>query len=102
MIQQIRELRPEQRITQVRNFVLLMYGIYQSRSVYLSRIAGKVLGKAKLQSTVKRLERFLGNPDIRVRDWYKPVAQQWLAELCWLLASSAGFMESIDKSFVRR
>ena len=30
-IQQIRELRPEQRITQVRNFVWLMIGIYQSR-----------------------------------------------------------------------
>ena len=47
-IQQIRELRPEQRITQVRNFALLMYGIYQSRSVDLSRIAGKVPGKATL------------------------------------------------------
>ena len=79
-IQRIRELRPEQRITQVRNFVLLMSGIYQSRSVYLSRIAGKVPGNAKLPSTVKRFERFLGNPVIRVRDWYKPVAQQWLAE----------------------
>ena len=79
-IQQIRELRPEQRITQVRNFVLLIYGIYQSRSVYLSRIASKVPGRAKLQSIVKRLERFLGNPAIRLRDWYKPVAQQWLAE----------------------
>jgi len=77
-IQRIRELRPEQRITQVRNFVLLLCGIYQSRSVYLSRIAGKVPGRAKLQSTVKRFERFLSNPAIRVRDWYKPIAQHWL------------------------
>lgn len=46
--QQIRELRPAQRITQVRNFVWLMVGIHQSRSVYLSRIAGKVPGTAKL------------------------------------------------------
>ena len=38
--QRIRELRPDQRITQLRNFALLVYGIYQSRSVYLSRIAG--------------------------------------------------------------
>jgi hypothetical protein len=58
-VQQIRELRPGQRITQIRNFVLLMYGIYQSRSVYLSRIAGKLSGTAKLQSTVKRFELFL-------------------------------------------
>jgi len=79
-IQRIRELRPRQRITQVRNFALLMYGIYQSCSVYLSRIAGKVPGKAKLPSTVKRFERFLGNSAIRVRDWYQPIAQQWLAE----------------------
>ena len=40
-IQQICELRPEQRITQVRNFALLMYGIYQSRSVYLSPYRAK-------------------------------------------------------------
>lgn len=77
-IQQIRELRPEQRITQVRNFVLLVYGIYQSRSVYLSRIAGKIPGKAKLQSTIKRLDRFLDNSAIRVRAWYKPIAVEWL------------------------
>ncbi len=54
-IQRISELRPRQRITQVRNFVLLMYGIYQSRSVCLSRIAGKIPGKAKLQSTVRHI-----------------------------------------------
>ena len=79
-IQRIRELRPGQRITQVRNFALLVYGIYQSRSVYLSRIAGKIPGNAKLQSVVKRLDRFLDNPAIRVREWYKPIALQWLGE----------------------
>jgi hypothetical protein len=78
--QRIRELRPDQRITQLRNFALLVYGIYQSRSVYLSRIAGKIPGKAKLQSTIKRLDRFLDNSAIRVREWYKPIAVEWLAE----------------------
>ena len=48
--------------------------------MYLSRIAGKIPGKAKLQSTVKRLDRFLDNPAIRVREWYKPIAVEWLAE----------------------
>jgi len=38
--QRIQELRPNQRIPQVRNFVCLMTGIYQSRSVCLSRVAG--------------------------------------------------------------
>jgi len=78
--QRIRELRPDQRITQLRNFALLVYGIYQSRSVYLSRIAGKIPGKAKLQSTIKRLDRFLDNSAIRVREWYQPIAVEWLAE----------------------
>jgi len=81
-IQQIRKLRPGQRITQVRNFVWLMIGIYESRSVYLSRIAGKIPGKAKLPSVVQRLGRFLDNPAIQVREWYEPIARQWLEAQC--------------------
>jgi hypothetical protein len=72
------ELRPGQRITQIRNFVLLIVGIYKSRSVNLSRIANKLPGQAKLLSTVRRLSRFLDNPAIDVRAWYEPVARQWL------------------------
>jgi len=83
--QRIRELRPNQRITQVRNFVWLMTGIYQSRSVCLSRIAGKIPGPAKLLSTTRRLSRLLDNPAIRVREWYEPFAGQWLeAQFCHL------------------
>ena len=84
-IQRICELRPNQRITQVRNFVWLMVGIFHSRSVHLSKIAGKVNGQAKNLSTVRRLSRFLDNPAIRVRDWYEPIARQWLkAQLDWV------------------
>ncbi len=84
-IQRICELRPNQRITQVRNFVWLLVGIFHSRSVHLSKIAGKVLGTAKNLSTVRRLSRFLDNPTIRVRDWYEPIARQWLeAQFAWV------------------
>lgn len=76
--QRIRELRPQQRITQVRIFVWLLCGIYQSRSVNLSRVAGKIPGSAKLLSTTRRLSRLLDNPAIRVREWYEPLARQWL------------------------
>ena len=76
--QRIQELRPGQRITQIRNFVWLIVGIYQSRSVCLSRIAGKIPGSAKLLSTTRRLSRLLANPAIRIREWYEPVALQWL------------------------
>jgi hypothetical protein len=78
-VQRIRELRPNQRITQIRNFALLLFGIYASKSVTLSKVAGKIPGKAKLLSTFRRLERFLDNPAIRVREWYKPIAKEWLA-----------------------
>jgi hypothetical protein len=84
-IRRICELRPDQRITQVRNFVWLVVGVFHSRSVLLSRVAGKVLGSAKHLSTVRRLSRFLDNPAIRVRDWYEPIARQWLAaQLAWI------------------
>lgn len=78
-IQRIRELRPKQRITQIRNFALLLYGIYASKSVTLSKVAGKIPGKAKLLSIFRRLERFLANPAIQVREWYEPIAKEWLA-----------------------
>jgi hypothetical protein len=77
-MRRICELRPGQRITQVRNFVWLMIGIYKSRSVHLSKIAGKIPGSAKLLSITRRLSRFLDNPAICVREWYEPIAHQWL------------------------
>jgi hypothetical protein len=77
--EQIRALRPTQRITQIENFAWMMVGIYQSRSVHLSKIAGKVVGHAKLLSTVRRFERFLDNKAIEVRAWYEPIAKQWIA-----------------------
>jgi hypothetical protein len=84
-IRRICELRPNQRVTQVRNFVWLVVGMFHSRSVQLSRVAGKVLGQAKNLSTVRRLSRFLDNPAIQVRDWYEPIARQWLdAQFAWL------------------
>jgi len=81
--QRIRELRPNQRITQIRNMVWLIIGIYQSRSVCLSRIAGKIPGRAKLLSTTRRLSRLLDNPAIRVREWYEPIAREWLETQFW-------------------
>jgi hypothetical protein len=74
----IKQLRPTERITRIRNFTWLLVGIHQSRSVNLSRIAGKIPGEAKLLSLVQRLSRFLANPAIEVRNWYEPIAREWL------------------------
>ncbi len=79
-IQRICILRPRQRKTQVQNFVWLVVGIFHSHSVHLSRIAGKMIGQAKNESTVRRLSRFLANPAVDVRRWYKPIAGQWLQQ----------------------
>jgi Transposase DDE domain len=77
-IQRICELRPKQRKTQVQNFVWLLVGIFHSRSVSLSKIAGKVISKAKNVSTVRRLSRFLASSAVDVRSWYRSTAKAWL------------------------
>ena len=77
-IQRICELRPRQRKTQVQNFVWLLVGIFHSRSVSLSKIAGKVISTAKNVSTVRRLSRFLASSAVDVRSWYRSTAQAWL------------------------
>ncbi|HRQ22376.1 MAG TPA: hypothetical protein PLF42_03015 [Anaerolineales bacterium] len=76
--EQIRTIHPTRRITQIQNFAWMMVGIFQSRSVHLSKIAGKVLSHAKLLSTVRRFERFLDNKAIDVRAWCAPIANQWI------------------------
>jgi hypothetical protein len=77
-IQRICELRPKQRKTQVQNFVWLLVGIFHSRSVSLSKIAGKVISTAKNVSTVRRLSRFLASSAVDVRSWYRSTAKAWL------------------------
>ncbi|UCC62508.1 MAG: IS4 family transposase [Anaerolineae bacterium] len=52
--------------------------MYKARSVYLSLIARQFPIRAKKLSLVRRLERFLDNGAIRVREWYKPVAASLL------------------------
>ena len=74
----IRQLHPTERKTRIQNFTWLIVGIYQSRSINLSRIAGKIPGIAKLVSFTRRLSRFLSNPAIDVRAWYEPIARSWL------------------------
>ena len=44
----------------------------------MSKVACKIPGEAKLTSATRRLSRLLDNPAIRVREWYEPIALQWL------------------------
>jgi hypothetical protein len=76
--ERIRQLYPYERITRLRNLVWLMLGIFQSKSVHLSKIASKIPGWATQPSLTRRLSRFLDNAAVRVRKWYEPVARNLL------------------------
>ncbi len=71
---QFEQLRPHGRVTRLRLFTWLLIGILKSRSVQLHRVAIQVPGTAKVVSTTRRLSRFLANPFIHVRQWYRSVA----------------------------
>ena len=77
----ISDLRPNERITRKRNFIWMLVGLYQSRSVHTSKIAEKVPGVARLPSKTRRIQRLLTNPAIRVREWYEPIAKMIIRQV---------------------
>jgi len=74
----IEQLRPDERVTRLRNLTWLLVGIYRSKAVHLSKVALKIPGDANVLSITRRLSRFLDNPAIRVREWYEPIARDVL------------------------
>lgn len=73
------QLRPQERITRVRNLAALVSGMAQSRSVFLSAIAEHLPGAAKALSLTRRLDRFLENTAFDAPVWYEPVARHLLS-----------------------
>jgi hypothetical protein len=76
VLSQLRPWFPQGRITRLRNMALLMIGLHWSGSVQLGLIVRKWPIAGKLPSLVNRLWRFLSNPGIEPRVWYRPIAQQ--------------------------
>ena len=76
---------PDDCDTRLTNLIYLMMGMFQSRSIQLNLIARKTPIRAKKLSIVKRFERFLKNPGVRVRKWFHPFAEALL-----LSAANAG------------
>jgi hypothetical protein len=74
----IRQLRPGERVTRVRNMAWLLAGMLVGQCVHLSHIARKIPGPSQKLSKVKTLSRLLDNRHIRVRAWYEPVARDLL------------------------
>ena len=75
MVAQISKWLAGERITRVRNLALLLTGLYLGRKVHLSLIAEEWHLPGKMPSLVNRLRRFLDNPRVSVRDYYRPVAE---------------------------
>ena len=69
------QLAPDDCKSRLMNMLLLVVGLYKAESVHLSKVARKLPIRAKKLSLDKRLRRFLDNPGVRVREWYRPVAQ---------------------------
>jgi hypothetical protein len=72
--ERLAQLAPDECQTRLANMLWLVVGLYKARSVYLSLIARQFPIRAKKLSLVRRLERFLDNGAVRVREWYTPVA----------------------------
>jgi hypothetical protein len=89
----LKQLIPDNCKSRLTNLVLLIVGIFESQSVYLSVIARKLPIRAKKLSLAKRLERFLDNAAVDVEKWYHPWAS-WLIES----ASSGGTVHLVIDS----
>jgi hypothetical protein len=79
--------------SRVTNMALLMFGIVKGQDVQTGKIAAHLPIRAKKQSLVRRLERFLDNRAVRVREWYAGVAKDLL-----IAASVAGEVHLIIDS----
>lgn len=89
----LKQLIPDTCSSRLTNFVLLLVGIYESQSVYLSVLSRKIPIRAKKLSIAKRFERFLDNKAVKVEDWYHPWAS-WLIQS----ASSGGTVHLVIDS----
>jgi hypothetical protein len=89
----LKQLIPDNCKSRLTNLVLLIVGIFESQSVYLSVIARKIPLRVKKLSLAKRLERFVDNAAVDVEKWYHPWAS-WLIES----ASSGGTVHLVIDS----
>ena len=74
-VERIKQLKPQERLSRVKNMAWLITGIYSSQAVHLSKIGNKMAGQASLSSHIQRFSRFLSNAQVRVRDWYQPLVK---------------------------
>lgn len=76
---QLAQIVPDTCESRLTNLTLLVVGLYHAGNVHLSTIVRKWPLAAKKLSLTRRLTRFLANPAVNVRAWYRPVAKCLLA-----------------------
>lgn len=79
VLHRVRQWLPEERKTRRRNMALLVIGLFLSEAIHLSQIASTWPLPGKEPSLVNRLRRFLDNPRVAVKSWYRPIAEQLLS-----------------------
>lgn len=75
LMKQIEHVIPSERITRKRLFAWLMVAMFWGRTPQMSRLANKLPGPSQKKSKAEKLRRWLHNRHVRVRQWYKPIAQ---------------------------
>ena len=76
----ITQMFPGERVTRLRVLAWMLAGIFESKSVHLSKVASKIPGQAMLVSVTRRLDRLLKCSAFRVREWYEPTVKGLLAQ----------------------
>lgn len=71
----LRTLHPDTHLTRVANWVWVIVGLIQARSVHLSEIANHIPGPAKAAGRIMKIRRWLKNKHITSRTFYEPIIQ---------------------------
>lgn len=69
------------RVTRVRGLSLLVMGILLSRRVSLPAVAAAVPGRARDESRIKRLQRWLANPAVKVEEMWPLIRRALLHDV---------------------
>jgi hypothetical protein len=71
----LRVAHPTLRITQLANWIWIVVGLIQARSVHLSQIALHLPSEAQAPGRIAQIRRWLANPHIDVTGLYEPLIQ---------------------------
>jgi hypothetical protein len=80
MIEKLVDVVNARNIAELRNWVWIVVGILQSKSVNLSKIATHIPGETQAESKVTTIRRWLMNLHVDVWSFYKPILEEVLKD----------------------